>query len=75
MWRIWAYALGRKDGRDSRDSDKIAFIRTIIMLQLIITNGFIVAGNIRHWNDGQCDNNKTVHNILTFDYKYTILYG
>jgi hypothetical protein len=65
MWRIWAYALGRKDGRDKKDSDKIAFIRTIIMLQLIITNGFIIAGNIRHWNDGQCDNPQTVHNILT----------
>lgn len=60
MWRIWCYALGKKEGRDKKDSDKIAFIRTIIMIQLIVTNSFIIAGNIRHWNDGQCANAQTV---------------
>tara|TARA_R100001510_G_C7508692_1_gene109273 strand:- start:93 stop:284 length:192 start_codon:yes stop_codon:yes gene_type:complete len=60
MWRIWCYALGKKEGRDKKDADKIAFVRTIIMIQLIVTNSFIIAGNIRHWNDGQCANQQTV---------------
>ena len=52
MWRIWAYALGRKEGRNKHDADRIAIIRTLIMLQLIITNGFIIAGNVKNlWFD------------------------
>ena len=51
IWRIWAKALGDKSGRDNREADFVALIRTFIFLQLIITNCFIVAGNIRHWND------------------------
>jgi|TARA_Y100000289_G_C3879764_1_gene128014 hypothetical protein len=69
MWRIWAYALGRKEGRNKKDADKIAIIRTLIFLQLIVTNGFIIAGNIRHWNDGQCANTISGTKILTIDYK------
>ena len=51
MWRIWCYALGKKEGRDKKDADRIAIIRTIIVIQLMITNTFIISGNIRHWND------------------------
>ena len=47
MWRIWAYALGRKEGRNQKDADRIAIIRTLIMVQLIITNFFIIAGNVK----------------------------
>lgn len=47
MWRIWCYALGRKEGRDKKDADRIAVIRTLIMIQLIITNFFIIAGNVK----------------------------
>lgn len=50
MWRLWAKALGEKHGRDDREADRIALIRTIIVLTYIITNLFIVAGVIRHWN-------------------------
>lgn len=60
IWRVWCKALGQKDGRDNNEADKIAFIRTIIMIQLIVTNGFIIAGNVRHWNDGVCDTSQTV---------------
>jgi hypothetical protein len=49
MWRLWAKALGEKNGKDDRESDKIAIIRTIIVLSYIITNLFIIAGVIRHW--------------------------
>ena len=48
MWRIWAYALGRKEGRNQKDADRIAVIRTLIMVQLIITNFFIIAGNVKN---------------------------
>ena len=49
--RIWAKALGDKSGKNDKEADIIAMIRTFIFLQLIITNCFIVGGNIRHWND------------------------
>lgn len=51
MWRLWAKALGQKEGRDKKEADKIAVIRTLIMLQLVITNGFIIANAVRHWNN------------------------
>ena len=53
FWRIWAKALGDKSGKNDKEADIIAMIRTFIFLQLIITNCFIVGGNIRHWNDHQ----------------------
>lgn len=51
FWRWWAKALGEKASKCDRESDKIAIIRTIIFATYLITNGFIVAGVIRHWND------------------------
>lgn len=50
-WRIWAKALGQKEGRDNKEADTIAVIRTLIMIQLVTTNGFIIANAIRHWNN------------------------
>jgi len=50
FWRIWAKALGEKAGNTDSESDRIAFIRTLIVLSYITTNLFIVAGVIRHWN-------------------------
>jgi hypothetical protein len=50
MWRLWAKALGEKAGSDDREADKVAIVRTIIVLCYIITNLFIIAGVIRHWN-------------------------
>lgn len=49
MWRLWAKALGEKNGNTDSESDKIACIRTVIVLSYIITNTFIIAGVIRHW--------------------------
>jgi len=48
MWRLWAKALGQKEGRDEKEADKIAIIRTLIMFQLVVTNGFIIAGNVKN---------------------------
>jgi hypothetical protein len=50
FWRIWAKALGEKSGNTDKESDRIACIRTLIVLSYIITNCFIIAGVIRHWN-------------------------
>ena len=50
FWRIWAKALGEKTGDTDKEADRIACIRTAIVLSYIITNCFIVAGVIRHWN-------------------------
>ena len=49
MWRLWAKALGEKLGNTDKEADKIALIRTIIIVSYIVTNIFIVAGVIRHW--------------------------
>lgn len=51
IWRIWAKALGEKSGASDKEADKIASIRTLIVLIYIITNLVIIAGVIRHWND------------------------
>jgi hypothetical protein len=51
MWKLWAKALGEKASSDNKEADKIAIIRTIIVLIYIITNFFIIAGVLRHWND------------------------
>ena len=51
IWRVWAKALGEKSGKSDKEAATIAMIRTFIFLQLVITNCFIIAGNIRHWND------------------------
>ena len=52
LWRLWAKALGEKASKDDRESDHIAHIRTLIFVTYLVTNVFIVAGVIRHWNDG-----------------------
>jgi hypothetical protein len=49
MWRIWAKALGEKASNDDREADRVAFIRTLIIVSYVITNIFIIAGVIRHW--------------------------
>ena len=49
MWRLWAKALGEKASSNDCEADKVAIIRTIIVLFYIITNAVIIAGVIRHW--------------------------
>jgi len=51
LWRWWAKAIGEKASKCDRESDRIAIIRTVIFFTYLITNCFIVAGVIRHWND------------------------
>ena len=49
FWRVWAKALGEKASEDNCEADKVAFVRTMIILSYLITNGFIIAGVIRRW--------------------------
>lgn len=49
LWYIWAKALGQKEGRTDQEADRVALIRTVIVLFYVITNCFIIAGVIRHW--------------------------
>ena len=50
-WRWWVKALGEKASKCDKESDRVAIIRTVIFATYLITNCFIVAGVIRHWND------------------------
>lgn len=50
-WRLWAKALGEKASKCDKESDRVAAIRTFIFITYLITNLFIIAGVIRHWND------------------------
>ena len=49
-WRILALALGEKAHHDPRIADRVATVRLAILLSYLLTNTFIVAGVIRHWN-------------------------
>lgn len=49
MWRLWAKALGEKASDDNNEADRVAMIRTGIVICYMITNIFIIAGVIRHW--------------------------
>lgn len=70
LWRWWAKALGEKASKCDKESDRIAYIRTFIFITYLITNCFIVAGVIRHWNDevqsGNTNNN--LSNCTVQDY-------
>jgi hypothetical protein len=49
LWRLWAKAIGEKEGTTDREADKIAMIRTVIVLVNFSTCFFIIAGNIHNW--------------------------
>ena len=50
-WRLWAKALGEKAGKNEKEADIIALIRTVVLISYMTTNVFIIAGVVRHWND------------------------
>jgi hypothetical protein len=51
LWRLLAKALGEKASTNDSEADKVAIVRSIIVLIYIITNLVIIAGVLRHWND------------------------
>lgn len=44
VWRLIAKALGEKAGKNNTEADRIAFIRLLITLQILLTNFFIIFG-------------------------------
>ena len=55
IWKWFAMALGEKASKCDIESDVVARIRAVIFLTYLITNCFIIAGVIKHWNDKQND--------------------
>ena len=53
LWRIWSKSLGPKAGRNNLEADIIAWVRTIVLVSYMVTNAFIVAGVVRHWNKNE----------------------
>ena len=50
IWKIWTYTLGSFNDEKTKKYDGIiCALRSIIFIQLVVTNCFIIAGNIRHW--------------------------
>jgi len=49
LWRFWAKAIGDQTGNTDQESDRIAFVRTLIVLSYITTNCFIIAGVVHQW--------------------------
>ena len=53
---VWKYSLGSfSDSKTEKYDNWIALVRTVIFVSYMVTNSFIVAGVVRHW-----DSNKTV---------------
>jgi hypothetical protein len=46
---IWKKALGDKAHDNYRVADRVALVRSIIVITYLVTNMFIVAGVIHHW--------------------------
>jgi len=63
-WRIWAKALGAKEGKNDREADYIAGLRTFIFCTYLVTNIAIVANAVRHWDDA-----KTVPPVASCPYE------
>lgn len=51
VWRLLAKALGEKASKCDKEADKVALIRLLMFMSIFITNCFIIANTIRHWND------------------------
>ena len=51
IFHIIAKSLGEKSGKTDQEADKVAIVRLIMFLSILITNSFIVANALRHWND------------------------
>ena len=59
LWRIWKYALGSfEDNKTAKYDNAVCITRTVILLTYLVTNCFITAGVIRHW-----DSSKTVPTV------------
>ncbi len=51
MWRLIAKALGSKEGKNEKEADMVALVRTVILFSYMLTNFCIILGVVRHWDD------------------------
>ena len=52
--KVWKYALGSfSDEKTEGYDNAIVIVRSIVFFSYLITNCFIVAGVIRHWDSNQ----------------------
>ena len=48
---VWKYSLGSfSDSKTEKYDNWIALVRTVIFVSYMVTNSFIVAGVVRHWD-------------------------
>lgn len=48
-WTIWARALGQKSGTTDKEADKVARIRTAIVIYAITVDTFILLNILKNW--------------------------
>lgn len=41
-WRVWAKALGEKASVNNKEADRVALVRTCIVIQAVVTNIIII---------------------------------
>ena len=59
---VWKYSLGSfSDSKTEKYDNWIALVRTVIFVSYMVTNSFIVAGVIRHWNSNVPVSDDTEH--------------
>jgi hypothetical protein len=52
MWRIWAKALGSKASENNNEADKVALVRTALVLFEIVVGVFIILNAIANHGIG-----------------------
>lgn len=53
-WEVWKYALGSfEDNKTAKYDNAVCVIRSVIFITYLVTNCFITAGVIRHWDSGR----------------------
>jgi hypothetical protein len=63
VWRLLAKALGEKASKCDKEADKVALIRLLITLQILVTNFFIIYGVIRV-NHFPIDKNQKIEVVI-----------
>ena len=68
MWRLIAKALGAKEGKNEKEADMVALVRTVILFSYMLTNAFIIAGVVRHWDDVPKDQSTCIQRSQALPY-------
>jgi len=68
MWRIFAKALGAKEGKHEKEADMVALVRTVILFSYMLTNFCIILGVVRHWNDVPKDQSTCIQRSQALPY-------